>query len=217
MGSVFAPMSLLLQILTQATVHTVIPAGVAFVATNLDDFVLLMVFFSQVPSRFSHRQIFWGRYLGFAALVVLSLPGFFGGLVLPKAYVGLLGLVPIAIGLRQLLKREDDAPGQFVLPELPLLNGQVAAIAGITLANGGDNIGIYVSLFAGQTWAELGLTLLVFGVLVALWYWLAQGVVGQPGVRERLTAVGHRLMPLVLIGLGLFILVDSGTCRLIGL
>lgn len=196
--------------------QTLIKAAIAFVATNLDDFVLLMVFFSQVPNRFSHRQIFWGRYLGFAALVVLSLPGFFGGLVLPKAYVGLLGLVPIAIGLRQLFRREDEIEGQVVPPKLPLLNAQMAAIAGITLANGGDNIGIYVSLFAGQTWAELGLTLLVFGVLVALWYWLARGLVGQPGVRDRLTVVGHRLMPLVLIGLGLFILVDSETYRLIG-
>ncbi|MBD2111849.1 MULTISPECIES: cadmium resistance transporter [Cyanophyceae] len=196
--------------------QTLVKAAIAFVATNLDDFVLLMVFFSQVPNRFSHRQIFWGRYLGFAALVVLSLPGFFGGLVLPKAYVGLLGLVPIAIGLRQLFRREDGAEEQVVPPKLPLLNAQMAAIAGITLANGGDNIGIYVSLFVGQTWAELGVTLLVFGVLVALWYWLARGLVGQPGVRDRLTVVGHRLMPLVLIGLGLFILVDSGTYRLIG-
>lgn len=196
--------------------QTLVKATAAFVATNLDDFVLLMVFFSQVPSRFSDRQIFWGRYLGFAALVALSLPGFFGGLVLPKAYIGLLGLVPIAIGLKQLFKPADEAEVQLAnAPKLPLVNAQMAAIAGITLANGGDNIGIYVSLFAGQTWAELGLTLLVFGVLVDLWYWLAQALVSHPLVGHRLTTVGHRLMPLVLIGLGLFILIDSETYRLL--
>jgi cadmium resistance protein CadD (predicted permease) len=175
-----------------------------------------MVFFSQVPSRFSYRQIFWGRYLGFAALIALSLPGFFGGLVLPKAYIGLLGLVPIAIGLRQLLKREDEAEVQLAnAPKLPFGNAQMVSVAAITLANGGDNIGIYVSLFAGQTWAELGLTLLVFGVLVALWYWLAQALVSHPLMGNRLTTVGHRLMPFVLIGLGLFILIDSETYRLL--
>jgi cadmium resistance transport/sequestration family protein len=196
--------------------QTLIKAAIAFVATNLDDFVLLMVFFSQVPSRFSYRQIFWGRYLGFAALVALSLPGFFGGLVLPKAYIGLLGLVPIAIGLRQLLKIEDEAEVQLAnAPKLPFGNAQMVSVAAITLANGGDNIGIYVSLFAGQTWAELGLTLLVFGVLVALWYWLAQALVSHPLMGNRLTTVGHRLMPFVLIGLGLFILIDSETYRLL--
>ena len=196
--------------------QTLIKAAIAFVATNLDDFVLLMVFFSQVPSRFSYHQIFWGRYLGFAALIALSLPGFFGGLVLPKAYIGLLGLVPIAIGLRQLLKREDEAEVKVAnAPKLPFGNVQMASVAALTLANGGDNIGIYVSLFAGQTWAELGLTLLVFGVLVALWYWLAQALVSHPLMGNRLTTVGHRLMPFVLIGLGLFILIDSETYRLL--
>jgi cadmium resistance protein CadD (predicted permease) len=91
----------------------------------------------------------------------------------------------------------------------------MVSVAAITLANGGDNIGIYVSLFAGQTWAELGLTLLVFGVLVALWYWLAQALVSHPLMGNRLTTVGHRLMPFVLIGLGLFILIDSETYRLL--
>lgn len=196
--------------------QTLIAAAIAFVATNLDDFALLMVFFAQVPSRFSYRQIFWGRYLGFTALVLLSLPGFLGGLVLPKAYIGLLGLLPIAIGLQQLLKRADQSEVQLATPpKLLFVNAQMAAVAGITLANGGDNIGIYVSLFAGQTWAELGLTLLVFGVLVALWYWLAQALVSRPWVRDRVAAAGHWLMPLVLIGLGLFILIDSETYRLV--
>jgi cadmium resistance transport/sequestration family protein len=196
--------------------QTLIKATAAFVATNLDDFVLLMVLFSQVPSRFSHRQIFWGRYLGFAALIALSLPGFIGGLVLPKPWVGLLGLVPIAIGLSQLKKSDESDEMQWVnLPKLPWLNAQMAAVAGLTLANGGDNIGIYVSLFASQTWAELGLTLLLFAVLVALWYWLAQALASHPLVRDRLTTVGHRLMPLVLISLGLFILIDSETYRLL--
>ncbi|MFQ4136942.1 cadmium resistance transporter [Nodosilinea sp. PGN35] len=196
------------------SLQTLVKATAAFVATNLDDFVLLMMFFSQVPSRFSYRQIFWGRYLGFAALVALSLPGFFGGLVLPKAYIGLLGLVPIAIGLRQWLKREAEAEVQGVAAP-GLINAQIAAIAGITLANGGDNIGIYVALFAGQTWAELGLTLLVFALLIPLWYGLALAVVSHPLVRDRIARIGHCLVPPVLIGLGLYILVDSETYRLL--
>jgi cadmium resistance protein CadD (predicted permease) len=206
-------------------VQVLTKAAIAFVATNLDDFILLMVLFSQVPSHFSYRQIFWGRYLGFAALIALSLPGFFGGLVLPKAWVGLLGLVPIAIGLSQWLNRaEDDTDVQLVNPpKLPFLSTQMAAVAGLTLANGGDNIGIYVSLFAGQTWVELGLTLLVFALLIPVWYGLALGVVSHPVMRDSqsypngncLTAIGDRLVPLVLIGLGLFILVDSGTYRLL--
>ncbi|NJL47560.1 MAG: transporter [Leptolyngbyaceae cyanobacterium SM2_5_2] len=201
----------------ELVIHTALPAGMAFLATNLDDFFLLIVMFAQVPNQFSYRQIFWGRYLGFAALVALSLPGFFGGLMLPKAWIGLLGLVPILLGLSQLRPQTDaKAKVQFVNSlKLPLLSTQIATVAGLTLANGGDNIGIYVSLFAGQTWAELGLTLLVFALLIPLWYGLALRMVSQPLVQDYLVRVGHRLTPWVLIGLGLFILLDSEAYRLV--
>lgn len=195
--------------------QTLTTAAVAFVATNLDDLLLLMLLFSQVPSRFSPGQIFWGRYLGFLALVVLSLPGFFGGLVLPKPVIGLLGLVPIAIGLQLWLRQQDDGDIALMNPiKLPFLSAQVATVAGLTFANGGDNIGIYVSLFAGQTWAELGLTLAVFAVLVAAWYGLAQWLVSHPLVSHRLTQMGERLVPPVLIGLGLWIVIEHDTYRL---
>lgn len=196
--------------------QTLTTAAVAFVATNLDDLLLLMLLFSQVPSRFSRHHIFWGRYLGFSALVVLSLPGFFGGLVLPKPVIGLLGLVPIAIGLQLWLRQQDDGDIALMNPiKLPFLSAQVATVAGLTFANGGDNIGIYVSLFAGQTWAELGLTLVVFAVLVAVWYWLAQWLVSHPVVSRRLAQMGERLVPPVLIGLGLWILIEHDTYRLL--
>jgi cadmium resistance transport/sequestration family protein len=195
--------------------QTLTTAAVAFVATNLDDLLVLMLLFSQVPSRFSPHHIFWGRYLGFSALVVLSLPGFFGGLILPQPVIGLLGVVPIIIGLQVWLRQTNDDEMMLMSPvKLPFLSAQVATVAGLTFANGGDNIGIYVSLFAGQTWAELGLTLTVFAVLMAVWYWVAQWLVSHPVVSSRLAQIGERLVPPVLIGLGLWILIEHDTYRL---
>ena len=77
---------------------TAISTGLtAFTATNLDDILILMLFFSQVNALFRKRHIVVGQYLGFAALVAASLPSFFGSLLLPRPCIGLLGLVPIAI------------------------------------------------------------------------------------------------------------------------
>lgn len=82
-------------------------AGItSFAATNIDDLVISILFFAQVNDTFRPRQIFVGKYLGFAALVAASLPGFFGSLIVPKAWIGLLGLVPIAIGINQLVDRK---------------------------------------------------------------------------------------------------------------
>ncbi len=56
----------------------------AFIATNLDDIVVLVIFFSQVSARFRHRHILIGQYLGFSVLVLASLPGYLGRQVIPE-------------------------------------------------------------------------------------------------------------------------------------
>ncbi|HEY9767018.1 MAG TPA: cadmium resistance transporter [Coleofasciculaceae cyanobacterium] len=88
---------------------TTIPTGVtAFFATNLDDILVLLVFFSQVNDSFRRRHIVLGQYIGFTILVLASLPGFFGSLILPKPWIGLLGIVPIVIGIGRLLEEQTD-------------------------------------------------------------------------------------------------------------
>ena len=84
--------------------HVTIAGISAFAATNIDDIIILMFFFSQVNANFRIRHIIIGQYLGFMALILLSLPGFFGGVIIPKTWIGLLGFVPIGIGLQQLFK-----------------------------------------------------------------------------------------------------------------
>ena len=78
----------------------------AFVATNIDDIIILLLFFAQVDANFRRRHIVIGQYLGFTLLILASLPGFFGGLIVPREWIGLLGLLPIAIGIKQLMSRE---------------------------------------------------------------------------------------------------------------
>src|SRR6476469_2184456 len=88
---------------------TAIIAGfTSFAATNIDDIIILMLFFAQVNSSFRPKHIVSGQYLGFTVLILASLPGFFGGLIVPKAWIGLLGLLPIAIGISHLVKRDNE-------------------------------------------------------------------------------------------------------------
>ncbi|XGV98834.1 MAG: cadmium resistance transporter [Leptolyngbya sp. BL-A-14] len=210
--------------------QAVVAGMTAFVATNIDDIVILMLFFAQVNATFRPRHIFIGQYLGFTVLIALSLPGFFGGLMLPKAWIGLLGLVPIAIGMKHLLDREADTSEiQKVSEELShsqaLISGRskfaslfappVYQVAAITIANGGDNVGIYIPLFASSSLSSLGIILLVFFVMVGLWCFVAHQFTRHPLVAQGLTRYSSAIVPFVLIGLGLFILIDSETYRLL--
>ncbi|WP_068818644.1 cadmium resistance transporter [Phormidesmis priestleyi] len=203
-------------------------AGVtAFIATNLDDLVILMLFFAQINAVFRPKHIVVGQYLGFGALILASLPGFFGGLIVPKPWIGLLGLVPIAIGLYQLIHPEDENEVQTVandfqstiklpiLSALGLLAPQSYQVAAVTIANGGDNIGIYVPLFAASSAASLRVILSVFFVLVGVWCYVAYQLARHPIVARVLTRYGAAIVPFVLIGVGIFILIDSETYRLL--
>ncbi len=140
----------------------------AFTATNLDDILILMLFFSQVNTTFRKRHIVAGQYLGFTALVLASLPSFFGSMLLPRSCVGLLGLVPITIGISRLVNssQEEDACNEEAQAQpawfSSFISPQAYSVAAVTFANGGDNIGIYMPLFASCTWQNLAVILGVF-------------------------------------------------------
>lgn len=212
-------------------IQTAIAAILAFAATNVDDIIVLMLLFGQ-RDRFHPRQVVTGQYLGFLVLVLASLPGFFGGLLLPRPWVGLLGVLPIVIGVSQLRQNSaeepsvqtfssDIAPGEATshmgqqTSRSRWLRKPMLQIAAITIANGGDNIGIYVPLFASSTAAELVVILLVFLVMIAVWCAIAFSLSQHPAVAKLLTRYGHRLVPLILIGLGIYILVESKSYTLI--
>ncbi len=206
----------------------IIAGMTSFAATNIDDMVISMLFFAQVNDSFRPRHIFVGKYLGFAALIAASLPGFFGGLIVPKAWIGLLGLVPIAIGISHLVKKENEendvqaVSGEFnresnspVSKLANLFNPQTLNVAAVTVANGGDNIGIYLPLFASSDLPRLVVILAVFSVMVGVWSYAAYRLTRQRAIARILTRYTKAVVPFVLIGLGIFILIESGSYRLI--
>jgi cadmium resistance transport/sequestration family protein len=204
---------------------TAIPTGItAFCATNLDDILILLLFFTQVGTHFRRRQIVTGQYLGFAALVLASLPGFLGGLLLPRPWIGLLGLVPIFIGLSRLLNPEEEENNEvsaLAPQDSPSLGGFLSAqtygVAAITFANGGDNIGIYMPLFASCSWESLAIILGEFFLLVGVWCYAAYQLTKIQMIAENLTRYGNFIIPFVLMGLGILILIDSHTLEHRGL
>ncbi|MEP0870247.1 cadmium resistance transporter [Trichocoleus desertorum AS-A10] len=223
--------------MTQHGIWAVATSGVmAFIATNIDDLLLLTIFFSQVNSTFRKRHVVLGQYLGFTVLILASLPGFLGGLVISPAWIGLLGLVPIGLGINQLWHRESTAsdvqavnegvlsPSDSLTAAAPeiavpgiwrsLFNPQIYAVAMTTIANGGDNIGIYVPLFASSDRNRLGITLLIFFGLIGLWCLIAQQLTRHPTITRLITRYGNTFVPIVLIGLGIFIMFESGTFNL---
>jgi cadmium resistance transport/sequestration family protein len=208
------------------SIVTAISTGaMAFSATNIDDLVILTLFFSQVNAKFRRWHIIIGQYLGFTALILASLPGFFGGLILPRPWIGLFGLVPIIIGIKSLMNREaDDSEDLETEPEVSerslwakFFNLQTYSVAAVTFTNGTDNISIYVPIFASSNWQSLLVILGVFFSLVGVLCYVAHKLTHDQALANLFTKYGNRFMPFVLIGLGTFIFLDSRSFSLLNL
>ncbi|WP_431219301.1 cadmium resistance transporter [Leifsonia xyli] len=180
-----------------------------FMATNIDDIIVLSLFFARGSGqRGTTSRILIGQYLGFIGILGASVLVALGAdAFLPPQAIPYFGLIPLALGLRAAWqawrKREDDAKveGKKVA---------VWTVAGVTFANGGDNIGVYVPVFLNIGPAATIAYCVVFLVLVAALVALAKFVTTRRPIAELLERWEHVLFPIVLIGLGIFILVSGG-------
>ena len=200
-----------MDILSQLGIGTVV-----FASTNIDDIFLLSAFFSD--PHLKRRSVVAGQFLGIGVLVAASAIAALLALAVPEGWIGFLGLVPLGLGVQRLiaLRRRAGRPAEgeeqsTLAAEQSVerrTHSQVLAVAGVTVANGGDNLGVYIPLFASATGA-IPVYAAIFAVMTALWCWLAYRLVNNRWVGERVRHYGHRALPFVLIILGLYILFDT--------
>ncbi|MGW4682826.1 cadmium resistance transporter [Micromonospora taraxaci] len=179
-------------------------AAVVFAATDIDDIVILTLFF--VAARTTGRprpwQIVAGQYVGIGALALASAVVAAGLLVVPDPWTGLLGLLPIVLGVRALRRSDED--------DTPTVVTGTLGVAGVTIANGADNVAVYVPVFRALGVADSAVFLLVFVLLIALWCAVGAWLGGHPRVVRLVERAGHWLVPTIFIGIGVVILVSSG-------
>jgi len=201
-------------------------AGIAIVvyaSTNIDDLLLLALFFADPRMRVG--AIVAGRLAGTALLVTLSAASALLALAVPPEWIALLGLVPLGLGVRLLIallrarraedegarvedSSEDELAGRLTRTAASGFATQTFTVAGVTLANSGDNLGVYIPLFAASPGA-IATYAAGFVLMTLAWCLLGYVVVNNPLIGHRIRRYGEALLPFVLIALGLFILSDA--------
>ena len=178
----------------------ILTAVVLFVATNLDDFVLLIVLCAEA-GRTGRRSIFAGRYLGMAILTVLSILGARGAQLISAQYIGLLGIVPILLGIKAIF---DHGEGNGVSGTVSTLS-----VTLVTLSSGADNLGVYIPAFAGCTWTQLTVFTAVFAAMTAMLCIAAEKLACLPVVGEKIRKYKRIVVPVVFVALGAMILTEA--------
>ena len=178
----------------------------AFAATNIDDIFVLMMFFSSL--RFPVRHVVLGQYVGIGLLIAIGVLGSLISLIVPTYVIGLMGIVPIAIGIKNLIeirKKDNSFSRQVIQDKRDRSCFSFVSVAAVTFSNGGDNIGIYIPLFSNyNTVSQISGLIAVFFAMTAVWCIAAYYFVNHPLVASRIRHIGKIILPFVLIGLGLF-------------
>jgi cadmium resistance protein CadD (predicted permease) len=192
---------------------------VAFVSTNIDDIFLLILFFSNYL-KFPSYQVVIGQYIGIGLLVAISIIISLISLVIPSFIIGVMGIIPIIIGIKKLIEyykknKDPDTNSssknklirttKFSMPALSFLS-----VATVTFSNGGDNIGIYTPLFASNnTIDQIVILVIIFVIMTAVWCSVSYFLVNHSFLANSIQRIGHLILPFVLIELGIYIMVGE--------
>jgi cadmium resistance transport/sequestration family protein len=188
-------------------------AIVSFIATNLDDLFILLIFFAHPD--YNNPQIVIGQYLGISALILISTLAYFFKFVIPATWISLLGILPIIIGLKRLLDlrkkdRNDDSEVKIENKSYSrFMNLPIISVATITFVNGGDNIGIYTPLFATLSIYQLYFVILIFLIMIGVWCFIGYRLINHRMLGGAIRKYGHIILPFALIFIGILILTQA--------
>lgn len=192
-------------------IQNVVTSIILYSGTAVDLLIILMLFFAKRKSRKDIINIYLGQFLGSVSLILLSLLFAFVLNYIPsKEILGLLGLIPIFLGLKVLLLGDSD--GEAIAKDGLRKDNKnlIFLVAMITFAScGADNIGVFVPYFTTLNLANLIVTLLTFLVMIYLLVFSAQKLAQVPSVGETLEKYSRWFISVVYLGLGMYILIEN--------
>ena len=194
-------------------IHNVVTSIILYSGTAVDLLIILMLFFAKRKSRKDIINIYLGQFLGSVSLILLSLLFAFVLNYIPsKEILGLLGLIPIFLGLKVLLLGDSD--GEAIAKDGLRKDNKnlIFLVAMITFAScGADNIGVFVPYFTTLNLANLIVALLTFLVMIYLLVFSAQKLAQVPSVGETLEKYSRWFIAVVYLGLGMYILIENNS------
>ena len=201
-------------------------AVAAYAATNIDHLFVLLAFLAEAGGK--RRRVIGGQYAGSLALVVGAI--LLAALLthLPAGYVGLLGILPIGVGLSKAWTRfrpsnadqENEAQAvahtsTLATPTRARAGSSWWTVACVAVANGSDNLAVYVPLYASHSHSEGLFISLVFVVMIGLWCAGAVWLVEHPLLGAPIRRYGTALLSLILVVIGVSVIVQNDTLRIV--
>ncbi|MGV0168242.1 cadmium resistance transporter [Furfurilactobacillus sp. WILCCON 0119] len=187
-------------------IRVMITAGGAFLATNMDDLLLLIMFAGSAKTKRQWRAVVWGQLSGIVTLIAVSWLLSFGLMKFAPSWISLLGIIPIAVGVLDLWHERHGWAETSELKQAKVRAVSVPLVWSVTVGDGGDNLSVYIPLFAKQTAADMTMTIAIFLMLTIAWLWLGRRLAQTKVAVVIVERFSTWLMPALLILVGSVIL-----------
>jgi len=191
-------------------VATILTAVITFIATGIDELFVLTILFVYAKNKKSIRDVFIGQQIAMIVLLGISVLAVFGITLITEKWIGLLGFLPIIQGLRLLIIGDDDEKEE-VVNKTSRYKSLILSVTIIAIAGGGEELAIYIPYFASLSTKSLIVTLITFNILVPIWCEFCRNISSLKQIQETVEKYERILIPIVFIGLGLFVLIENST------
>lgn len=187
-------------------ITTIFTAAAVYVATGIDYLVILILLFSQIKKG-QAKHIWIGQYIGTAIIIVVSLLVALGvSWLVPEQWVlGLLGLIPLYLGIRIWVKGEEEGEESDILSlfSSDRFNQLYLTVAFIVLASSADDFSIYIPYFTALDTVGILIAIIVFLIMVGVLCYVSYRLASLDFVSEKIEKYERWIVPIVFIGLGI--------------
>lgn len=184
----------------------------AFISTNLDNLLLLATMYSRY---YRHPwTVTAGYFVGMNLIAAITIAVGLVGEFIPIAYLGLLGVIPMMIGVLALWKLYRHSRNTEKVDSTYAGNSVLAiffALVTIQLSNGADTIITFSALYADSSNPSDYIVAPTFFTMVGVFAWLAFYSVKHPRLSDVLVRYGQYVTPFILIFVGFYIFSNTAS------
>lgn len=183
-------------------------AAVSFVSTSLDNFTILLGFLAD--DEYPRRQVHAGYLSSVVGVVALAYLAAQAVELMPARLLGYLGLVPLSMGLLGVY-RLIRSGGPAAVEATATRGKGFLAVALMMLANSGDSLGVFVSVFADTADGLEIPVVLTFCACGLAYAAVARWLVTRSRLAPPVQRASRVVLPFLLIAVGTYILMNTGT------
>lgn len=185
-----------------------------FISTNIDDLFTLTIIFSQLSLASEKRQVYAGKFVGIGFLTGVNILIAYTINFIPEDWIiGLLGIIPIIMGIRLAIVGEEHEEQEEVIEIIENKENFELfwTITLLTVSAGGNNFGVYIPYFSTLDWSQISIVLIVFAIGIILLVEISQALSNISFISSAVAKYERIFLPILFNAIGIYILFENGT------